>query len=188
MIFHRTTLADALLVEPEIRGDERGSFARNMCRAEFREHGIDANFVQQNTSVSARAATIRGMHFQLAPHTEGKFVRCIRGAVLDVIVDLRQGSPSFLKHEGFELSAKNHRMLWVPPGFAHSFQTLQDDTEVTYLVTAGYAPEAERGLRFDDPRLGISWPLPLSTISPKDAAWPLLGSDGPDYFRYQADS
>lgn len=184
MIFRPTTLADALLVEPEIRSDERGSFARTMCRDEFSAQGIDADFVQQNTSVSAQAGTIRGMHFQLPPHTEGKFVRCIRGAVLDVIVDLRRGSPSFLQHEGFELSASNHRMLWVPPGFAHSFQTLSDETEVTYLVTAAYAPDAERGLRFDDPRLGIDWPLPVSTISPKDAAWPLLDDTEPGFFDY----
>ena len=182
MNFHETTLADARLVEPIIRGDERGSFARTMCRSLFEEHGISADFVQQNTSVSAEAGTIRGMHFQLPPHTEGKFVRCIRGAILDVIVDLRRSSPTFMRHEGFELSAENHRMLWVPPGFAHSFQTLRDDTEVTYLVTAAYAPEAERGLRYSDPRLRIDWPLPVSTISPKDDAWPLLGEDEPDFF------
>lgn len=182
MIYHPTSLADALLAEPEIRGDERGSFARTMCRAEFAEHGIVGEFVQQNSSVSVHAGTIRGMHFQLAPHTEGKFVRCIRGAILDVIVDLRRSSPSFMRHEGFELSAQNHRMLWVPPGFAHSFQSLSDDTEVTYLVTAAYAPDAERGLRYDDPRLAIDWPLPVTTISAKDAAWPLLGPDQPDFF------
>ena len=185
MIYHPTTLTDALLVEPEIRGDERGSFARTMCKSEFESHGIRGEFVQQNTSVSAYRGTLRGLHFQLEPHTEGKFVRCIRGAILDVIVDIRAGSPTFMKHEGFELSAANHRMLWVPPGFAHSFQTLGDDTEVTYLVTAGYAPEAERGLRFSDPLLGIDWPLPVSTISDKDANWPLLDGD-PGFFRYAA--
>lgn len=120
MIFHPTSLEGARLVEPQIRGDERGSFARTWDRRLFAEQGIEAQFVQQNTSASASAGTLRGMHFQLAPHTEGKFVRCIRGAILDVIVDLRRTSPSFLRHEGFELSAANHRMLWVPPGFAHS--------------------------------------------------------------------
>jgi dTDP-4-dehydrorhamnose 3,5-epimerase len=182
MIFHQTRLRDALLIEPEIRGDERGSFARTMCRDEFAAQGVTVDFTQQNTSVSAQAGTLRGMHFQLAPHTEGKLVRCIRGAILDVIVDLRRSSPTFLAHEGYELSASNHRMLWVPPGFAHSFQTLTDDTEVTYLVTAAYAPEAERGVRYDDPRLGIAWPLPVSTISPKDASWPLLGEEQPNFF------
>ena len=183
MIFHQTTLTDALLVEPEIRGDERGSFARTMCKSEFDQHGIRGEFVQQNTSVSAHKGTLRGLHFQLEPHTEGKFVRCIRGAILDVIVDVRQGSPTFMKHEGFELSAENHRMLWVPPGFAHSFQTLADDTEVTYLVTAAYAPDAERGLRYSDPLVGVEWPLPVTTISDKDANWPLLDGE-PDFFRY----
>lgn len=182
MIVHQTTLADARIVEPVIRGDERGSFARTMCTDMFAQNGIDATFVQQNTSVSALAGTVRGMHFQLPPHTEGKFVRCIRGAIVDVIVDLRRSSPSFMRHEGFELSAANHRMLWVPPGFAHSFQTLSDDTEVTYLVTAAYAPDAERGLRYNDPRLGIAWPLPVSTISPKDDSWPLLDTDQPGFF------
>jgi dTDP-4-dehydrorhamnose 3,5-epimerase len=181
MIFQPTSLKDALLIEPQIRGDERGSFARTWDRRLFAEQGIEGVFVQQNTSVSAHAGTVRGMHFQLPPHTEGKFVRCIRGAILDVIVDLRCSSPSFLRHEGFELSIANHRMLWVPPGFAHSFQTLADDTEVTYLVTADYAPDAERGLRFDDPRLGIDWPLPVTVISPKDASWPLLDGE-PDFF------
>ena len=184
MIFHPTELADATLVEMEVRGDERGSFARTMCRSEFEAHGLSADFEQQNTSVSAHAGTIRGMHFQLAPHTEAKFVRCIRGAIVDVIVDLRRGSPSFLRHGKFELSAANKRMLYVPEGFAHAFQTLEDDSEVTYLVTAGYAPEAERGLRYNDPRLGIDWPLPVTTISPKDAAWPLLGEGEPDFFDY----
>jgi dTDP-4-dehydrorhamnose 3,5-epimerase len=183
MIFHRTELADAFLIEAEVRGDERGSFARTMCRSEFEQHGLSADFVQQNTSVSAQAGTLRGMHFQLRPHTEAKFVRCIRGTIVDVIVDLRRGSPSFMRHGKFELSAANNRMLYVPEGFAHSFQTLVDDCEVTYLVTASYAPEAERGLRWNDPRLGIDWPLPVTTISPKDAAWPLLEGE-PDFFDY----
>ena len=142
---------------------------------------MDASFVQQNASVSALAGTIRGMHFQHRPHTEAKLVRCTRGAIVDVIVDLRRGSPSFLDHEKFELSAENGRILYVPEGFAHAFQTLVDDCEVTYLVTASYSPEAEGGLRYCDPRLAIEWPLPVSNISPKDAAWPLLDG-GPDYF------
>lgn len=182
MIYHETSLADAVVVESEPRGDERGSFARTMCRQEFIEHGIKADFVQQNSSASALAGTLRGMHFQLSPHTEAKFVRCIRGRIVDVIVDLRRNSPTFMKHEQFELSATNNRMLYVPEGFAHAFQTLVDDCEVTYLVTAPYTPEAERGLRYSDPLLNIDWPLPVSNISPKDAAWPLLGTDPPVFF------
>lgn len=182
MIFHPTNLQDATLVEAVVRGDERGSFARTMDRTLFEEQGLNADFVQQNTSVSAARGTLRGMHFQLRPHTEAKFVRCIRGAIVDVIVDLRRGSPTFMQHGKFELSATNNRMLYVPEGFAHSFQTLVEDCEVTYLVTASYAPEGERGLRWNDPRLGIDWPLPVATISPKDASWPLLETDEPDFF------
>jgi dTDP-4-dehydrorhamnose 3,5-epimerase len=182
LIFHQTALVDAWLIDPEFRGDERGSFARTMCRKEFEDHGLNADFVQQNTSMSALAGTVRGMHFQLKPNTEAKFVRCIRGAIVDVIVDLRRRSRSFMQHGMFELSAANGRMLYVPEGFAHSFQTLVDDTEVTYLVTASYAPEAERGLRFSDPRLDIGWPLAVTTISQKDASWPLLESDEPAFF------
>lgn len=182
MIFDKTDLADAWLIAPEFHGDERGAFARTMCRAEFEKCGLNADFVQQNTSISAQAGTVRGMHFQLAPHTEAKFVRCIRGALVDVIVDLRRNSPTFMRHGIFELSAANNRMLYVPAGFAHAFQTLSDDTEATYLVTAAYTPEAERGLRYNDPRLGIEWPLPVSTISAKDASWPLLETDEPDFF------
>lgn len=182
MIYHQTSLVGAMVVESEPRGDERGSFARTMCRQEFVEHGLQADFVQQNSSVSAVAGTIRGMHFQLSPHTEAKFVRCIRGRIVDVIVDLRRSSPTFMQHEVFELSSTNNRMLYVPEGFAHAFQTLVDDCEVMYLVTAAYAPEAERGLRYSDPLLKIDWPLPVSNISPKDAAWPLLGEEPPAFF------
>lgn len=182
MIFHDTTLKDARLIEPELRGDERGSFARTMCRDEFAKHGLVTGYMQQNMSVSARAGTIRGMHFQRPPYAEAKLVRCVRGAILDVIVDLRPDSPSYLKHEGFELSARNHRQLYVPPGFAHGFQTLVDDIEVSYLVSAPYTPEAEGGVRYSDPMLGIAWPLPVTVISEKDANWPLLTPEGPGVF------
>ncbi|PNU04763.1 dTDP-4-dehydrorhamnose 3,5-epimerase [Novosphingobium guangzhouense] len=174
MKFHRTTLADARLIELDQRGDERGVFARTMCAAEFAAEGLVTTFVQQNMSTSAERGTVRGMHFQLPPHREVKLVRCVRGAILDVIVDIRPGSPSFLQHEGFELSAQNRRQLYVPEGFAHAFQTLTDDVEVSYLVSAAYAPEAERGLRWNDPALAIDWPFPVSVISDKDANWPLL--------------
>ncbi|MBB4641401.1 dTDP-4-dehydrorhamnose 3,5-epimerase [Rhizorhapis suberifaciens] len=182
MIFHETTLKDAWLIEPELRGDERGSFARTMCRDEFARYGLATDYVQQNMSVSATAGTIRGMHFQRRPYTEAKLVRCVRGAILDVIVDLRTNSPTYLRHEGFELTAENHRQLYVPPGFAHAFQTLVDDIEVSYLVSAPYTPEAEGGVRYNDPLLGIKWPLPVSVISEKDANWPLLTAEGPGMF------
>lgn len=182
MIYHETSLADAMLIEIERRGDERGSFARTMCVEEFAAHGLDHHFVQQNTSTSAKAGTLRGLHFQIAPNTEAKLVRCIRGAILDVIVDLRRASPSFLRSEGYELSAANDRLLFVPPGFAHSFITLADDTEVTYLVSAAYAPAAERGLRWNDPRLAIVWPRDITAISDKDANWPLLEDEDARFF------
>ncbi len=162
-----------------MRGDERGWFARTMDAREFALRGMDSAFVQQNASVSAQAGTVRGMHFQRFPHAEAKLVRCVRGSLLDVIVDLRQDSPSYLKHEAFTLSAENSRMLYVPRGFAHGFQTLVDNVEANYLVSAFYAPEAEGGLRYDDPRLSIAWSLPVSVVSPKDASWPLLDSGNP---------
>jgi dTDP-4-dehydrorhamnose 3,5-epimerase len=182
MIFQSTTLKDAWLIALELRGDERGHFARTMCRTEFSKHGLATDFVQQNMSASAKAGTLRGLHFQRTPHAEAKLVRCTRGTILDVIVDLRADSPSYLHHEGFELSAANQRQLYVPPGFAHSFLTLTDDVEVTYLVSSFYTPAAEGGLRYNDPALGIKWPLPVSTISEKDANWPLLQLGDPPIF------
>ena len=179
MIFHDTELKDARLIELKLLGDERGAFARTFSRDEFAEAGMASVYVQQNMSVSARAGTVRGMHFQRAPHTEAKLIRCLRGAILDVIVDLRADSPSYLRHQGFELSAENGRRLYVPRGFAHGFQTLTDDVEVSYLVSAAYAPSAEGGLRHDDPLLGIAWPMPATVISAKDAAWPLLDPAAP---------
>lgn len=179
MIFHDTELKDARLIELRLLGDDRGAFARTFSRDEFAEAGMASDYVQQNMSVSARKGTVRGMHFQRAPHTEAKLIRCLRGAILDVIVDLRADSPSYLRHQGFELSAGNRHQLYVPPGFAHGFQTLTDDVEVSYLVSAAYAPAAEGGLRHDDPLLGIDWPMAATVISPKDAAWPLLDPAAP---------
>lgn len=174
MIFHATTLNDAWLIELELRGDERGYFARTFCAEAFERHGLISQFVQQNASRSARRGTLRGLHYQLQPYGEAKLVRCTRGAIVDVIVDLREDSSTYLQHEAFELTADNHRQLYVPPGFAHSFQTLSDDVEVSYLVSAPYTPTAERGLRYNDERLSIDWPLAVTTISEKDAAWPLI--------------
>ncbi|WGF88590.1 dTDP-4-dehydrorhamnose 3,5-epimerase [Marinivivus vitaminiproducens] len=182
MIFHDTSLVDAKLIDLEPRGDERGFFARTMCLDEFAGHGIAPEFVQQNMSVSAQAGTLRGLHFQRAPHSEDKLIRCVRGAIFDVIVDLRPGSPSFMRHEAFELCDANRRMLWIPQGFAHGFLTLTDACEVTYLVTRRYEAAAEGGLRHDDPRLAIDWPRPASVLSDKDADWPLLDTDRPAFF------
>jgi dTDP-4-dehydrorhamnose 3,5-epimerase len=182
MIFHETSLADAYLLDLEPRGDGRGFFARTFCKDEFGARGMATDFVQGNDSLSAHKGTVRGMHFQRRPHTEAKLVRCIRGALLDVIVDMRGDSPSYLRHEAFELTADNRRQLYVPPGFAHGFQTLTDDTEASYLVSARYAPTHEGGVRHDDPVLGISWPLPVSVISDKDRGWPLLDRAAPAIF------
>jgi dTDP-4-dehydrorhamnose 3,5-epimerase len=172
MIYHQTELKDAWLIELELRGDARGAFARTMCREEFAARGIGGDFVQQNLSVTAFQGTLRGMHYQRAPYPEAKLVRCIRGAVWDVIVDLRAESPTYLKHQGFTLSAENHHQLYIPAGFAHGFQTLTPDVEMTYLMSEPYAPETAGGVRFDDPVFGIAWPQPITTIADRDRAWP----------------
>tara|TARA_R110002020_G_scaffold24842_2_gene81185 strand:+ start:317 stop:865 length:549 start_codon:yes stop_codon:yes gene_type:complete len=174
MHFHQTNLTDARLIELEPLGDERGFFARTMCRAEFERHGLLSDFVQQNTSFSAQRGTLRGLHYQRQPHAEAKLVRCIRGAIVDVIVDIREESATYLHHQLFELTAANRHQLYVPPGFAHSFQTLTDDVEVSYLVSAAYHPESESGLRYNDERLAIEWPTPPTVVSEKDASWPLI--------------
>lgn len=174
MKFRATTLQDARLIELEPRVDDRGVFARTMCVDELAAEGLCTSYVQQNMSISRHRGTVRGMHLQRPPHSEAKLIRCLRGAILDVIVDLRRGSSSFLQHQAFELTEDNWHQLYVPERFAHGFQTLTDDVEVTYLVSARYAPGMEIGLRFDDPALGIKWPLTVSVISDKDAGWPLL--------------
>ncbi len=182
MIFHQTSLTDAWLIELEKRGDDRGFFARTMCREEFAAHGMDTDYVQQNTSFSAHRGTIRGMHYQVPPYTEAKLVRCIAGAIVDIIVDLRRQSPSYMKHERFGLDDRNRLQLYVPRGFAHAFQAVSDNVEVSYLVSAPYVPSAERGLRYSDPRLDIQWPLPATVVSEKDASWPLLRDAWPSPF------
>lgn len=182
MIFHETTLKDARLIELQPRGDARGFFARHFCREEFARHGLITDYPQTNNSATAEKGTLRGLHFQRGQYAEAKLMRCIRGAILDIIVDLRGDSPTYLKHEKFELTAENRRQLYVPPGFAHSFLTLTDDTEVIYPVSSPYTPQAEGGLRYDDPALGIVLPIPVTTISPKDASWPLLDRDAPPIF------
>lgn len=176
MIYNKTDLQDAYLIELEPRADDRGVFARTMCREEFEKNGLVGTYVQQNFSASALKGTIRGLHYQNSPHQEAKLVRCTKGHIVDVIVDLRKDSETFLQHQAFELSDANRLQLYVPPGFAHGFQTLTDDVEVTYLVSANYAPGSEAGLRCSDPALGITWPVEVTTLSPKDADWPLIES------------
>lgn len=176
MKFIKTSLADAVLIEQQRHGDSRGYFTRTYCAAEFAAAGLASAFVQANHSANVAAGTLRGMHFQHAPHGEVKVVRCVQGALLDVIIDLRPESPTYRKWEGFELTAENGRSLYVPTGFAHGFQTLVDDTHATYQVSYPYTPGAEGGVRWDDPVFGIVWPLPVSVISDKDAAWPLVGA------------
>lgn len=181
MQFFETSLAGAMRIELDKRGDDRGFFARVFCAEEFAAAGLETRFVQINHSRSAGRGTIRGLHFQRPPHGEVKLMRAVRGAIFDVIVDLRAESPSFGRWEGFELSAEAGTMLYVPEGFAHGFQTLTEEVEVTYPVSAPYAPGAEGGVRWNDPALGIDWPLPAGTVSDKDAAWPDLdlASGGP---------
>jgi len=176
MIVSPTSLDGPALIDTVRRGDERGWFARVMCRETLAAHGLPHDFVQANHSMTRRRGSIRGLHFQRPPHAEAKLVRCVRGAIHDVIVDVREGSPTRWRWEAFALSAENGRMLIVPEGFAHGFQTLTDDAEVTYHVTHSYTPEAEGGLRHSDPALGIAWPLPVTDISAKDRAWPLLAA------------
>lgn len=167
-----TRLNGAWLVEPEPVHDQRGFFARTFCAREFGELGLETSFVQHSTSHSALRGTLRGMHFQRAPFGEVKVVTCGKGAVWDVIIDLRPDSPTYCQWQGFELTAKNRSRLYVPKGFAHGFQALEPDTEVGYLISEFYVPEASSGVRFDDPRFGIAWPLPIIALSPKDAGWP----------------
>ena len=171
MRFQPTSLRDAVLIDLDKRADPRGWFARTFCEEEFAAAGLETRFVQHNASTNPKAGTLRGMHFQNAPHAEVKVVRCTRGALFDAIVDLRPESPTYGKWEGFELSAANGRMLYVPEGFGHGYQTLEDETEASYLVSYPYTPGAEGGLRYDDPAFGIRWPRPVAMISDKDAAW-----------------
>jgi dTDP-4-dehydrorhamnose 3,5-epimerase len=177
MIFHETPLTDAWLVDPSRKEDDRGFFARLFCTDEFGSAGLETNFVQINNSLSVMAGTLRGMHYQLPPVAEVKLIRCIRGALWDCIVDLRTSSPTFGKWFGATLSAENRTMMYVPRGCAHGFITLADNTEVFYLVSASYAPEHERGLRWDDPHFGIDWPRQPTEISAKDRAWRRIDPD-----------
>jgi dTDP-4-dehydrorhamnose 3,5-epimerase len=174
VIFHQFDLPGAWLLEPERHEDDRGAFTRLYCQRELSAHGLSPVMAQSSLSSNHAAGTVRGLHFQAAPFQEGKLVRVVRGAIFDVVVDLRQHSPTYGRHVTAELSADNGRSLWVPPGCAHGFQTLEDDTDVLYFISEFYRPEAGRGVRYDDPELGIPWPLPVSLISEQDLALPTL--------------
>src|SRR5579875_908224 len=174
MRFTETVLKGAYIIDIEPHSDSRGFFARTFCQKELAAHGLKPIIVQANVAFNDRKGTLRGMHFQFPPMAETKLVRCTRGAILDIIVDLRPESPTYLQHVAVELTADNHRALYVPERFAHGYQVLEDKTETSYHVGEFYAPGAEGGLLYNDPALGLSWPLPVTVISSKDAVWPLL--------------
>jgi len=174
MLFIPTKLEGAWTIETQPHVDDRGFFARIFCEEEFRARGLVERFVQCNISWNQRSGTVRGLHYQLPPSSEVKLVRCTAGALLDVIVDLRRGSPTYLESYSVKLTASNRLALYVPEMFAHGFQTLEDNTEVYYQMSEFYAPKLGRGLRYDDPKLGIHWPLSVSSISAQDLSWPLL--------------
>jgi dTDP-4-dehydrorhamnose 3,5-epimerase len=167
-----TDLPGAYVIEQERHADERGFFARTWCAQELSARGLEAALAQCSVSFNRRRGTLRGLHYQAPPHAEVKVVRCTRGAVYDVAVDLRPDSPSFRRWTAAELTADNGRALYIPRGFAHGLYVLADDTEVTYQISAPYAPEAARGLRWDDPFLGVDWPGPVEVIAPRDREFP----------------
>jgi dTDP-4-dehydrorhamnose 3,5-epimerase len=172
MLFQETALPGAYILDMERREDPRGFFARSWCIDEFEAHGLNTRLVQCNVSYNQRMGTLRGMHFQTAPYPEAKLVRCTMGAIWDVIIDLRPESPAYAQHVGVELTAQNRRMLYIPEGFAHGFQTLTDDTEVFYQMSEFYHPECAAGVRWNDPAFGIAWPLTDPILAEKDAAYP----------------
>jgi len=177
MKFVETALRGAFVIEPERLEDERGFFARVFCEREFAEHGLETRFVQSSISYNTRKGTLRGMHYQAPPHEEAKVVRCTKGAIYDVIVDLRRDSVTFQQWVGVELSAENRRMLYVPKAFAHGFQTLEDGCEVLYHISADYHSPSSRGVRHDDPALKITWPLPVTLLAERDRTLPTLVAD-----------
>lgn len=174
MKFAAAKLSGAFVIEIEPIEDERGFFARTFCVQEFKAHGLNFEIIQSSISHNAKKGTIRGMHYQVSPHEESKLIRCTRGAIHDVFVDIRRQSPTYRQWESVTLTAENRKMLYLPPGFAHGFQSLEDDTEVSYQISNIFVPEAARGLRWDDPALGIAWPLPVSVISERDRNYPKL--------------
>lgn len=175
MRFIETKLKGAYIIEPEPIEDERGFFARTFCAREFEAHGLNPRLVQCNISYNKRKGTLRGMHYQAAPHAEAKLVRCTRGAIYDVIIDLRPESPTYQEWVAVELTAGSHRMLYVPERFAHGFQTLEDDSEIFYQMSEFYEPEYAQGVRWDDPVFMVEWPIPPGIISGRDSEFPALG-------------
>ena len=174
MNFRPTKFDGAWAIALTELGDERGFFARTFCSETLRDKGLESNFPQHSMSYSSRRGTLRGLHFQRTPHAEVKIVRCLRGAVWDVLVDLRPDAPTFRQWQAFELTAENRLQLYVPKGFAHGFQALTADVEVSYLISELYVPDAASGVRFDDPAFGIPWPLPVTAMSEKDRSWPVF--------------
>ena len=172
MIFTKTELYDAWIIEPEPADDIRGFFARTFCEREFTKNGLETQFVQHSVSGNRHAGTLRGMHFQVKQHAEVKVVTCVKGAIFDVIIDLRPQSAQFCKWQAIKLSEKNRRRLYVPKGFAHGFQTLCDECEIHYMISEFYCPGSSSGVRYDDPAFAIGWPLPANIISKKDRSWP----------------
>ncbi len=171
MLFQETILAGAWIIELEPVSDHRGFFTRTFCTDEYARHGLETSFLQHSLSGSLTRGTVRGMHFQRPPHEEVKVVTCIKGEVWDVILDLRPDSPTFCRWAGFKLTAENRRRIYIPKGFAHGFQTLSDDAEVSYLISTPYRPESASGVRYDDPAFAIRWPLPVAAISDRDRGW-----------------
>lgn len=174
MLFTRTAIDGVVIIDLEPRGDDRGFFARFYCEEEFVANGLVPTSVQGNVSYTAQAGTVRGIHWQAGDAAEAKFTRCLAGAVMDVAVDMRPDSPTYLEHVMVELTAENRRATYLAPGIGRAYQTLQPDSEVLYLVSHQYAPGAERGARPTDPRLGIDWPTPITDLSDKDGNWPAL--------------
>jgi len=183
MIFNETKLKGAFILDVDRREDNRGFFARVFCQREFADHGLKPLIAQANIAFNKKKGTLRGMHFQFPPAAETKLVRCTRGAILDIIVDLRPESPTYLDHVAVALTADNHRGLYVPERFAHGYQVLEDGTETSYQVGEFYTPGSEGGLMYNDTRLGLKWPLPVTEISPKDDSWKLLTDIEPELKR-----
>lgn len=178
--FLPTKLEGTFIVEPPIRRDERGLFSRVWCKEQFGEFGLESDFVQSNQSLSLKAGTLRGLHYQVAPYDEAKLIRCIHGSLFDVVIDVRPDSSTYLQWMGTILTADSYRMLYMPPGLAHGFQTLENDTQIMYMVDKLYKPEAERGIRWDDPTFNIEWPEPGAPIlSEKDLQWPDFSPGSP---------
>ena len=174
MIFYETNLPGVFIVEPELLHDDRGFFACAWLASEFEQQGLNAAMTQCNISFNGRRGTVRGMHLQRKPHEEAKLIRCTRGSIYDVAIDMRPDSATRYQWVGAELTADNHRMLYIPEGFAHGYQTLTDDSELFYQISEYYHPESATGVRWDDPAFGIQWPLPVSVIAERDATYPLV--------------